>query len=411
MNLDTKTTEYLAEMANIKLSDSSRSRIKNNLMTYARFHSVVRVEGDGRSIEHVPPRTTFFSHILNLHPKSMTAAILVIMLLIGGGTSYAAEGAVPGDFLYTVKTDVNESVKGAFAFGDAAEADFQVRLVEERLEEAEILAARGLLTTEASADLSLRLKAHYEAAEARSQKAEAAGDYESSATVRASIEGNLRTHGAILTDLNTRVTGNNGTSLLNAIGAYAGLSAEAQTAATATISASANAKASTAATISAADHLILEVQANLARAENKLSVALNASAKAKLAKAVSAQVTAQAAFESESYSTAYASTQSAIRLASEADAMIKSTLRLPVNTGVTTDTSIDSALNIQTGTDTTSSTATGSKNNTSTTSVIDNNNVNSLDIQIDASTEAGLENDMVETTVETNATINSGLGL
>ena len=83
MNKDTKTKEYGEKLKGMKLSDTARSRIENNLLEYARFHSV-RVEGDGRSIGQVPQRTSLFN--LFKQPKSMTAAIIAIMVLAGGGT-------------------------------------------------------------------------------------------------------------------------------------------------------------------------------------------------------------------------------------------------------------------------------------------------------------------------------------
>ena len=119
MNKDLKTKEYLEKLGSLKLSESSRSRIENNLLEYAKFHGV-RVEEDGRFIEQVPQRTSLFS--LFKQPKSMTAAIIALALIAGGGTSYAAEGAVPGDFLYTMKTEINENIKSAFAIGNEASA-------------------------------------------------------------------------------------------------------------------------------------------------------------------------------------------------------------------------------------------------------------------------------------------------
>ena len=52
-----KTTEYVDKFKDMKLSAPSRARIENNLLEYARFHTV-RVGEDGRSIKQVPPRTS-----------------------------------------------------------------------------------------------------------------------------------------------------------------------------------------------------------------------------------------------------------------------------------------------------------------------------------------------------------------
>ncbi|HEX4799229.1 MAG TPA: hypothetical protein VFV22_01695, partial [Candidatus Paceibacterota bacterium] len=108
-----KTNEYFEKLQNIKLSEASRTRIQNNLINYAHFNSIhenVSIPGDSRSIIRVPQRTTLFNLIKS---KPMTAAIIAIVLMISGGASYAAEGSVPGELLYTIKTDVNENIKSA----------------------------------------------------------------------------------------------------------------------------------------------------------------------------------------------------------------------------------------------------------------------------------------------------------
>ncbi len=85
-----------------------------------------------------------------LHPLALS---LVLALTVGTGTSYAAEGALPGDTLYPVKIRVNESVQGALAVSDEAKVAWHATRVERRLAEAEALASRGRLTPAARAEL------------------------------------------------------------------------------------------------------------------------------------------------------------------------------------------------------------------------------------------------------------------
>jgi len=211
MNHHDKTTKYINDLKNVKLSDSSRARIETNLLEYARFHSVkegVRIREDSRYIKQVPPGTSLFN--LFKQPQSMTAAIIAIVLLAGGGTSFAAEAAVPGDFLYPVKTEVNENIKSAFAISAEAEAKLQARLAEERLEEAEELSARGELTAEHATELGLRIKAHTDAAKEHGVKAGTDEQNDSVMEIRSSLEGAFRTHADVLNDLNLNVSGDNG---------------------------------------------------------------------------------------------------------------------------------------------------------------------------------------------------------
>lgn len=75
-----------------------------------------------------------------------------MIILIGGGTAYASEASLPGDFLYPVKVDVAEPVVGALTFGASAQANWHEQLVERRLQESETLAEDNQLST-SSTDL------------------------------------------------------------------------------------------------------------------------------------------------------------------------------------------------------------------------------------------------------------------
>lgn len=168
MKKDNNTKEYFKKWQEIKLSDSSRARMKEELDAYISFHAVqggVRVTDDGRSISQVPRRTLLFPLRLIYMPF-----IIMIAVVVGGGTSFAAQGAVPGDFLYPVKTEVNESVRSAFAFGADAEARLQAKLIEERVEEAKELKAEGELKGEAAITLANKTKRNAEHAEVALQE-------------------------------------------------------------------------------------------------------------------------------------------------------------------------------------------------------------------------------------------------
>lgn len=217
MDNDTKTKEYLEKLKAMKLSDSSRARIEGELREYARFHGVKEAVGEGvsvgqdsRSIGEAPKENysgaSSIRSLFILRTRFMTTALIIIALALGGGTSFAAEGAVPGDFLYPVKVQVNENVKAALAVSNSAQAELDAELVAERLKEAETLKAEGTLSAEAKADISARVQAHYDDAKARAAEADAAGDYETSANTRASLEGSLRAHAGILTDLGAQAT-------------------------------------------------------------------------------------------------------------------------------------------------------------------------------------------------------------
>lgn len=399
MNKDLETKEYLDKIKGLKLSESSRSRIASNLLEYARFHPV-RVEADNRFIEQVPQRTSLFN--LFKTPKSMISAIVVIALLVGGGASYAAEGTVPGDFLYTMKTEVNENIKSAFAISSKAEARLQTNLLEERLKEAEELATRGELTAEVSSDISSHLKAHYDEAEEQNDTVEAEGDFESSAAVRASLEGSLRVYDEVLTNLNTSVSGNSGLSLINDIRTYADATAQAQTQATATVGASVDLQATAKSMIARTEAAISEVEVKLARAEAKVSADAYARMEVKFNEAVSTQAEAEASLQMEVYREAYSSAQTALRLVSEVDAMINSLLRLQVDVNIDTDSILD--INLDTRTETTVETANGSSTETDGDS-------NDAGIEIESTNDSIIDTEVIKVEVESNTELRPGLNL
>ena len=71
---------------------------------------------------------------------------LVLVLMLGSGTSYAAEGALPGDILYPIKKVVNEGVRGALAVSPQAQVAWQTERASRRLAEAEKLVQNNNLT-------------------------------------------------------------------------------------------------------------------------------------------------------------------------------------------------------------------------------------------------------------------------
>ncbi len=187
MNPELKTTEYIAKLKDIKLSDSARTRIADNLQSYAMFHSV-RAGEENRFIKEVP--VTRSTPLLSLR-YSFMPLILILAVVIGGSTTFAAQNAVPGDFLYPVKTEFNENIRTAFAFSADSEAKVQTAILEERIEEAQNLHAAGRLSTETATQVSANITNQFAVASNASAK--------SSETVAA--ETNLRAQQAIITFL------------------------------------------------------------------------------------------------------------------------------------------------------------------------------------------------------------------
>ncbi len=78
----------------------------------------------------------------------LAGAALMIVLVAGAGTSYAAQGALPGEILYPIKINVNEALQASLATTPQEKVALDASLANTRLDEAEELATQGKLTPE-----------------------------------------------------------------------------------------------------------------------------------------------------------------------------------------------------------------------------------------------------------------------
>ena len=87
---------------------------------------------------------------------------VLIVLSISGmfWTSVVAQDAVPGDSLYAFKLNVNEKVADMLSISSQDEAEFQLELAEERLNEKIKLASQNKLDVSISASLDNKIDTH-----------------------------------------------------------------------------------------------------------------------------------------------------------------------------------------------------------------------------------------------------------
>lgn len=196
--------EQFADMVkHIRLSDEERERMRAVLQTYIR-QSVVREVANSRQLFHAG-----FFRILSLSvSKSMIVALIIALsLALGGGVSLAAEQALPGDALYTVKIRVNEEVREALSLSAQDKADWETRRAERRLEEAEQLAVEGRLDEEVRGHIEEQFREHAEKVRERVKKFQEDKDLDSAVEVSARLEVSLRAHEYILSRLEEQADG------------------------------------------------------------------------------------------------------------------------------------------------------------------------------------------------------------
>ncbi|MDO8518409.1 MAG: DUF5667 domain-containing protein [bacterium] len=119
------------ETKHIRLSDAEKGVMR------ARLHEAMGVS--------VQPRATRSPYTHWFFMSRSFAFALVLAVLVGGGTTFAAEGSLPGDLLYPVKIHVSEQVETALALSPKAKVAVNTKLAQRRITEVEVLAVRGTL--------------------------------------------------------------------------------------------------------------------------------------------------------------------------------------------------------------------------------------------------------------------------
>lgn len=147
--------KHFDAVKNASLSERERHVLREHLKLFVAEHPVSPSFSE-HLIERLRVRQfqTTFSYF-RLHPVMLSA---VLVLFCGVGTSYAAEGALPGDSLYPVKVHVNEQIQGALAFSDEAKVMWSAERIERRASEASALAARGPVPSEARVALEKEIE-------------------------------------------------------------------------------------------------------------------------------------------------------------------------------------------------------------------------------------------------------------
>lgn len=192
--------QLFQEAKNSHISEDEKSLIRSRLQIYVRNNLHMRQHMYGSKLK------TF--KLTYIKPMS----IFIVIMLVLGGTSFAAEKTLPGDALYDVKVHVNESVGDWFAISDEAQAMFETKLAERRLEEAEELAAESKLNAENRVQLEESFSKFADRVENRINMIEEKNP-EKAAEISANFETSLKAHERILSDIASSVNGEAGTQV------------------------------------------------------------------------------------------------------------------------------------------------------------------------------------------------------
>lgn len=137
------------------MSHDSAKNLKNALQE-VHLSPIEKARVRGILASRLSARPHFWSALL----RPWVAALVIVILVAGGGTSLAAEQSLPGDTLYSVKVQFNEPIRGWLAQNPEAQANWQAERLARRLEEMNELESKGRLAEATRQDLETRINEH-----------------------------------------------------------------------------------------------------------------------------------------------------------------------------------------------------------------------------------------------------------
>ena len=130
---------------------------KNALSAFEKSAMLARLQAEMKALPTHPQAGYLAGRVQSPYAFFLARGVLVpflfMLLVVGSASAYAAEGAVPGDFLYPIKVSVTEPIRGALAVTAEAKASWHAEAVGRRMREAETLALRGELSPSRSAEI------------------------------------------------------------------------------------------------------------------------------------------------------------------------------------------------------------------------------------------------------------------
>lgn len=331
--MPTSFKKLLRETKKISFTTNEKTSIRNTLSLFIQKNPV-RNGLENRHRFQIHQRS--FLTLLNwFEPKTAMPIILVITLLVGATTSYAADESLPGDLLYPLKLHVNEGVRGALTLSAEGRAEWEARILERRLEEAEKLALKGEFNTETRENLESRLEDRVTKIQVRIEALEEDEDFESAADISSRFETSLRAHIRILEKLSS----NNPDSKTEVDLLLAKLKIKEELAATARKEKESKissgrvlgVRAAAEGKLKASENKIAEVRKFLERTKESLGAEATAEAEARLKLAEDTITQGRVKLDAELYGDAFVLFQKAHRIAQEAKLLIKARRELEID--------------------------------------------------------------------------------
>lgn len=191
-----KLSQFKKSLRTVVLDDAQKTACRETIVAFMKTHPVRISEGARLKNQN---RGNIFTFLTQKHMYATLAIILT--LLAGSGTAFAAENTLPGDTLYGVKIHVNEPVREALAISENAKNEWATVVTERRLDEATKLSVEGKLTAEAENALKIRIVEQTDKIQKHIASLKASGEVETASNMSAQLESILNIHQEILNAL------------------------------------------------------------------------------------------------------------------------------------------------------------------------------------------------------------------
>jgi hypothetical protein len=149
--------QFNTKAQTIKLSVAEKRELKERVVSYMEYHPLPHSpRKSGEVAEFAMP--AFFLSKAKLWRTVQLSSAFVLMLVVG--VSYAAEQAMPGDALYSIKVGVNEEFRSTLARSPYEKVVWETERLNRRISEARLLANAGRLTEEVQVQVAMAVKEH-----------------------------------------------------------------------------------------------------------------------------------------------------------------------------------------------------------------------------------------------------------
>lgn len=143
----------------VSLNESERTRIQNSLIQYINLNPIQ----NKKPISFINNALDFLVHTPIRGNYAYALTFVFVLFFSASALAYKAESALPGERLYGVKINVNETIRDSVTITPQAKVLWEVEKIDRRLEEVEKLAKEKKLDRKSSQSIEDNLDKHFEA--------------------------------------------------------------------------------------------------------------------------------------------------------------------------------------------------------------------------------------------------------